>query len=88
MISKAEATELIDDLFEEEAFVIGGLAAIHEMDDNLVRRLMRSLEVIRGKALRRLGDGTPGGGGVAKRSRERVKPHPAIEEFLRSLRRA
>ena len=35
MISRTEAKELINDLFEEEALVIGGLVAVHEVDDDL-----------------------------------------------------
>ncbi len=84
MITKEEAKDLIDDLFEELALVIGGLAAVHEMEDDLVWRLVKNLDVIRGKALRRLDDRTE------KESPERgpnLKPHPAIEDFLRNLRR-
>ncbi len=56
MITKAEVRELITDLFEEEALVIGGLVAVHKMDDDLVWRLVKNLDVIRGKILRRLED--------------------------------
>lgn len=88
MISKAEAKELIDDLFEEEALVIGGLVAVHEMDDDLVWRLVKNLDVIRGKVLRRLEDKAPADGDAAPPRRPNLKPHPAIEDFLLSLRRA
>ncbi len=87
MISKAEAKELIDDLFEEEALVIAGLVAVHEMDDGLVWRLVQNLDVIRGKVLRRLEDQAPADGD-APPPRPNLKPHPAIEDFLVSLRRA
>jgi len=84
MISKADAKALINDLFEEEALVIGGLIAVYEMDDDLVWRLIKNLDVIRGKILRRLEDQAP----VDEPPRRpNLKPHPAIEEFLRSLRR-
>ena len=53
MISTADATDMVNDLFEEEALIIGGLVAVHEMDDDLVWRLMKHLDVIRGKVLRR-----------------------------------
>lgn len=88
MISKAEAKELINDLFEEEALVIGGLVAVYEMDDDLVWRLVKNLDVIRGKILRRLEDKAPADGDELPPRRPNLKPHPAIEDFLRSLRKA
>ncbi|MEK6601607.1 MAG: hypothetical protein AABZ09_06975 [Candidatus Binatota bacterium] len=88
MISKAEAKELINDLFEEEALVIGGLVAVYEMDDDLVWRLVKNLDVIRGKILRRLEDKVPADGDEPPPRRPNLKPHPAIEDFLRSLRKA
>lgn len=87
MMRKADVKELIDDLFEEEALVIAGLAAVHEVDDELVRRLMSNLHVIRGRALRRLAV-EPAGGSVAASQPDSLSPHPAIDEFLRSLRRS
>jgi hypothetical protein len=88
MISKAEARGMIDELFEEEALVIGGLVAVHEMDDDLVWRLVKNLDVIRGKVLRRLEDEAPADEDGPPRRRPNLKPHPAIEDFLLSLRRA
>lgn len=85
MITTEEAKDIINDLFEEEALVIGGLAAVHEMDDDLIWRLMKNLDVIRGKALRRLDDRTCGS--EAPESRPNLRPHPAIEDFLQNLRR-
>lgn len=85
MITVAETRNLINDIFEEEALVIGGLAAVHQMDDDLVWRLVKNLDVIRGKALRRLEDRTS-----KSEDPERgpnLKPHPAIEDFLQNLRR-
>ena len=87
MISTADAKELINDLFEEEALVIGGQVAVHEMDDDLVWRLVKNLDVIRGKVLRRLEDKAPADGKTPLR-RPNLEPHPAIEDFLLSLRRA
>lgn len=88
MITKAEARELITDLFEEEALVIGGLVAVHEVDDDLVWRLVKNLDVIRSKILRRLEDKElPVDTGFPPH-RPHLKPHPAIEDFLLSLRKA
>lgn len=88
MITKAEARELITDLFEEEALVIGGLVAVHEVDDDLVWRLVKNLDVIRGKVLRRLEDKETTDDIAAPPHRVHPKPHPAIEDFLLSLRKA
>lgn len=85
MLSKADVKALINDLFEEEALVIGGLIAVYELDDDLVWRLIKNLDVIRGKILRRLDDQAPT---EAPPRRPNLKPHPAIEEFLRSIRSA
>lgn len=86
MIERTEVRELILDLFEEEALAIGGLVAVHEIEDDLVWRLMRTLDVIRGRALRRLDDKVLDDEAGAPRAA--AKPHPAIENFLLSLRTA
>ena len=88
MITKAEAKGLINDLFEEEALLIGGLAAVHDVEDDLVWRLIRNLDVIRGKALRRLDAKEPDRSAGSPAARPNLRPHPAIEEFLLSIRRA
>ncbi len=84
MISKVEARDLVRDLFEEEALVIGGLVAVHDVGDEVVWKLMKSLDVIRCKILRRLDD-TDGEEEPARRAK--LDPHPAIEEFLIHLQR-
>ena len=88
MISKTEARALINDLFEEEALLIGGLIAVHKIDDDLVWRLIKNLDVIRGKILRRLEDNAPPEHAEPPYRRPNLKPHPAIEDFLLALRRA
>jgi hypothetical protein len=87
MISKAEVKELILDLFEEEALVIGGLVAVHEVEDDLVWRFVRNLDVIRRKVLRRLEDKDLDDEGKMSPKSPNLKPHPAIEQFLLGLRR-
>lgn len=88
MISKAEARALINDLFEEEALVIGGLVAVHVVDDDLVWRLVKCLDVVRGKILRRIEDEESADESAPQLHRPNLKPHPAIEDFLLSLRQA
>ena len=88
MIAENEVKQLINDLFEEEALVIGGLVAVHRLDDDIVWRLVKNLDVIRGRFLRRIEaqDGDDTGDGRAPRPN--LKPHPAIEDFLLNIRRA
>ena len=88
MITKAEVRELITDLFEEEALLIGGLVAVHKVDDDLVWRLVKNLDVIRGKILRRLEDKELPDDATVPPHQSHLKPHPAIEDFLLSLRKA
>jgi hypothetical protein len=86
-LSVSDVRELLDHVFEQEALVIGGLVALHEWDDDVVWRLIRSLDVIRGRVLRRLEEKARAN--IERPSRGPVlKPHPAIEGFLLSLRRA
>jgi hypothetical protein len=81
MFDKVKVRSLINEVFEEEALLIGGLVAVHDLDDDLVWRLIRNLDVIRGKALRRLDDDDSVSG-------VRDRPHPAVETFLATLRTA
>jgi len=88
MITESEARDLINDLFEEEALVIGGLVAVHKVDDDLVWRLIKNIDVIRVRILRRLEDKTPPDEADPPYRRPNLKPHPAIEDFLLALRRS
>ncbi len=87
VFDKAEVRNLINDLFEQEGLVIGGLVAIHKIDDDLVWRLIRSIDAIRRKFLRRLEEKDPDDEGGGPSRRPNLNPHPAIEEFLLSVRR-
>jgi hypothetical protein len=88
VISKAEVKDLIEGLFEEEALVIGGIVALYGMEDSMVWRLMRNLDEIRRKTLKRFDDedkDPSDSEGLAKGAN--LKPHPAIEEFLLRVRK-
>ncbi len=87
MISNARVKEIIDDLFEEEALVIGGMAVVHELEDDVVWRLVRNLDVIRRKVLRRIDEKVPDAAAVNAASSPNLRRHPAIEEFLLRLKR-
>jgi hypothetical protein len=86
-ISNAEARNLILDLFEEEALVIGGLAAFYDVEDDLIWRLVRSLDTIRARVLRRLDARGPAEADRLTAGQANLKPHPAIQDFLLKLRR-
>lgn len=88
MITKTEARRIINDLFEEEALVIGGLVAVHDLDDDLVWRLVKNLDVIRGRFLRRIEARDANDNGNGSAPQPNLKPHPAIEDFLINIRRA
>lgn len=88
MITKEKARLMILDVFEEEALVIGGLAAIHGLDDDLVWRIMCNFDVILDKSLRRLENSDTSGSKKPVDTPPNAKPHPAIEDFLLKLRRA
>ena len=87
MISKAEVKDLILDLFEEEALILGGLVAVHKIEDDVVWRLVKNIDVIRRKVLRRLEDKAPEDGDGGPLKRPNLKPHAAIQQFLLELRR-
>ncbi|MBN2566027.1 MAG: hypothetical protein JXB46_09995 [Candidatus Eisenbacteria bacterium] len=90
MMTTAEVRELITDLFEEEALVIGGMAAVHGLDDETIWRVVRNIDVIRGRILCRL----EAKAGITEpasppcRPEPRTELHPAVEDFLLTLRRA
>ena len=87
MMRKSDVKDLIRDLFEEEALVIGGLVAVHKVEDDVVWRIVKNLDAIRRKYLRRLEDKDPDDDGGGPPRRSHLKPHPAIEDFLLTLRR-
>lgn len=86
MMATDEVRQIIDDLFEEEALLIGGLAATHRLEDNLVWRLVKNLDVIRARFLRRI-EARDTDGHETATARRYLTPHPAIEDFLMSIRR-
>ena len=87
MISKDEAKKLINEVFEEEALVLGGLVAMHDIEDELVWRLARNLDLIRRKTLSRLNRSGDVETPESSNERPNLKPHPAIEHLLINIRR-
>lgn len=68
---------LVDEVFEQEALVIGGIVATHDVDDDVVWALVRGLDSIRCRILTRLD---------VSDEHSDPEPHPAIEKFLLKLR--
>jgi hypothetical protein len=87
VFGKEEVRALINDIFEQQGLLIGGLVAVHKVEDDLVWRLIRNIDAIRRKFLRRLEETGPDDEGGGAHRRLNLKPHPAIEEFLLSVRR-
>ncbi len=77
--------DLVTELFEEEAILLGGIVAVHPVEDEIVWRLVRGLDGLRQRFLRRIEAAEPARSGRATRG-HRTEPHPAIERFLRSIR--
>lgn len=88
VVSKAEARRLIADVFEEAALVLGGLLAVHRAEDDFVWRLVKSLDAIRCKAVRRIDECDARSGAEMTWPESHLRPHPAIEDFLLKLRRS
>ena len=83
-MTSAEVRALLDDVFEEEALVLGGLMEIHGVSSMFVRQLFGSLLAIRAHALERL-DGSAGS--PTNQTPVGGTNRPAIDEFLASLGR-
>ena len=79
MVSKDTARSLIDGVFEEGALALGGLVALHPVEDELIWRVIRNMDVLRDRAMRRLDK-------VAEEPSPQERRHPAIDEFLAHLR--
>ena len=87
MVTEAEAQDLLDELFEQQALSLGGLIALHGMEDELVWRLVKNLDVIRARFKRRVSAKSRKRAGDTVCLRPSTQPHPAIQHFLSRLRR-
>jgi hypothetical protein len=77
--------DLVTELFEEEALLLGGIVAVCPVDDEVVWRFIRGLDRLRRRVMQRIDDVAP----AAPADRPHgagAEPHPAIERFLRSIR--
>lgn len=76
-----EHEALIRDAFDDIALLVGSIAAIHSLDDDILWSLMKRLDRIRVKLLRSLQ------GGAAREdfepaSMQPPRTHAAVDEFL------
>jgi hypothetical protein len=85
MMHETAVQQLICDLFEEEALVIGGLVSTHCPDDDFVWALVRSLDQIRQRSLDRLMNVPDTSASEDTTFADPSRPHPAVEEFLRRI---
>lgn len=76
--------ELINEVFEEQALLLGGIVAVHAVEDEVVCRLVRGLDRIRRRALQRVDGATPAAPDSPRGAG--ADPHPAIERLLRDIR--
>jgi len=87
VVTETEVQELLNELFEQQALSLGGLVALHGMDDELVWRLVKNLDVIRTRFKRRVSVKSRKRAGDTALLRPSTRPHPAIQHFLSRLRR-
>jgi hypothetical protein len=86
MFSKEEVKELLDELLEEEALLVGGIVALHPIRDELIWKLMKGLDQIRNRFIAKVED-APEDPAIAD-NQLNLTPHPAIEHFLLKLKRS
>jgi hypothetical protein len=85
MIDRQEAREILLDLLEEIALLVGGILAVHRVDDDMVWKLMSGMDRLRRRGLGRLNEAA----GEEPLEPEVPGPttHPAVEEFLIHIQR-
>lgn len=72
---------IIRDAFDDVALVIGGIAVLHNLDDDLVWTLMRRLDRIRVRLLRNL-KGANAKDSFEPGTQRPPRTHAAVDEFL------
>ena len=72
---------LIRDAFDDIALLVGSIAAIHNLDDDILWSLMKRLDRIRVKLLRNL-QGDAAREDFEPASMRPPRTHPAVDEFL------
>jgi hypothetical protein len=75
------ADALVRDAFDDIALVVGGVAVLHNLDDDLTWTLMKRLDRIRIRLLRDL-NGHARRDGFEPSVAKPPRVHPAVDEFL------
>lgn len=78
---KNDAENLVREAFNDIALVIGGVAVLHHLDDDLTWTLMKRLDRIRVRLLRDL-KGTSRLDSFEPSAAKPPRVHAAVEEFL------
>jgi hypothetical protein len=79
-----EQEQVIRAALDDIALVIGGTAALHHLDDDLVWSIMKRMDRIRVNLFRELSAKVPDGG---LRPARMPATHPAVGEFIERNRR-
>lgn len=82
----ADASKLLDDTFREVALVLGGIFAVHDVQDEAVWQIMKHLDIAHENAMSKL-DGLGPGHERPNPPRHGYKTHPAVEALLLKLKR-
>lgn len=83
MVESQISKRLVQDMFQEEALLIGGLITTYDMSDDFIWALCRNLDSIRIKYLRKLRQQKQSQNPTANL---RLTPHPAVQELLRKVK--
>ena len=84
-MNPGSADQVLVDTFEEVALVLGGIFAVHEVDDEAVWQAAKSLSVIYRKARAAIRNACAGA--PSEPDERGAEPHPAIVDLLAELRR-
>lgn len=84
MLSQHEVKLLINDIFEEEALIIGGMAVIKKIEDDNVVRIIRNFDLLRNKFLQKIDAQSQSPEEMYLKDNQRL--HPAIQEFIKKLK--
>lgn len=81
-----DVRSLFDDTFRDIALVLGGIFAVHEVQDEAVWQVMKHLDLAHETALSKLA-GPEAGQQRPGQQRQAYAPHPAVEALLMKLKR-
>ncbi len=76
----------IDKAFEEMALVLGGIFAVHTVQDEAVWQIMKHIDIIHESLIAKI-EGMGSGDMDQATTRHTNEPHPAVEALLLKLRK-